>query len=78
MRIRPMPGPSSWAAITIKDLRSVCRPRTPSFKTPTFVIHSLIDIVSRNGNLLLSIPLRGDGTLDEDEHAFLTGLASWM
>jgi alpha-L-fucosidase len=49
-----------------------------TYKTPTFVIHSLIDIVSRNGNLLLSIPLRGDGTLDEDEHAFLTGLASWM
>ena len=34
MRIRPMPGPSSWAAITIKDLRSVCRPRTPSSKPP--------------------------------------------
>jgi alpha-L-fucosidase len=27
---------------------------------------------------MLSIPLRGDGTLDEDEHAFLGGLASWM
>ena len=51
---------------------------THKYKTPTFVIHSLIDIVSRNGNLLLSIPLRGDGTIDEDEHAFLTGLASWM
>jgi hypothetical protein len=51
---------------------------THKYKTPTFVIHSLIDIVSRNGNLLLSIPLRGDGTLDEDEHAFLTALASWM
>jgi alpha-L-fucosidase len=51
---------------------------THTYKTPTFVIHSLIDIVSRNGNLLLSVPLRGDGTLDEDEHAFLAGLASWM
>jgi len=48
------------------------------YKTPTFVIHSLIDIVSRNGNLLLSIPLRGDGTLDEDEHAFLKELSPWM
>jgi alpha-L-fucosidase len=48
------------------------------YKTPTFVIHSLIDIVSRNGNLLLSIPLRGDGSLDQDEHAFLTAMGSWM
>jgi alpha-L-fucosidase len=48
------------------------------YKTPTFVIHSLIDIVSRNGNLLLSIPLRGDGTLDEDERAFLAELGAWM
>ena len=51
---------------------------THKYKTPTFVIHTLIDIVSRHGNLLLSIPLRGDGTIDEDEHAFLTNLASWM
>jgi alpha-L-fucosidase len=51
---------------------------THKYKTPTFVIHSLIDIISRNGNLLLSIPLRGDGTIDEDEHAFLANLSSWM
>lgn len=29
MQIRPMPGPSSAAAITIKNLRSVCRPALP-------------------------------------------------
>ena len=38
----------------------------------------LVDIVSKNGNLLLSIPLRGDGTIDDDETAFLHGLADWM
>ena len=38
----------------------------------------LVDIVSKNGNLLLSIPVRGDGTVDEDEVAFLQKLASWM
>jgi alpha-L-fucosidase len=35
-------------------------------------------VVSKNGNLLLSIPMRGDGTIDEDEVAFLEGMAKWM
>ena len=38
----------------------------------------LVDIVSKNGNLLLNIPLRGDGTIDEDERKVLDGLAAWM
>jgi hypothetical protein len=38
----------------------------------------LVDIVSKNGNLLLNIPVRGDGSLDEDEIAFLQGMARWM
>lgn len=49
-----------------------------TYKTPRTVIHTLIDVVSKNGNLLLSIPVRGDGTIDEDEHAFLQALATWL
>src|SRR5207248_681707 len=48
------------------------------YKTPTQVIQMLADIVSKNGNLLLNIPLRGDGSIDEDEHAFLQNIAVWM
>ncbi|HEY7059397.1 MAG TPA: alpha-L-fucosidase, partial [Vicinamibacterales bacterium] len=36
------------------------------------------DIVSKNGNLLLNIPLRGDGTIDDDERRILADLAGWM
>jgi alpha-L-fucosidase len=49
-----------------------------AYKTAEVVIPLLIDIVSKNGNLLLSIPVRGDGTIDRDEHAFLNELASWI
>ncbi|NBB52488.1 alpha-L-fucosidase [Rhizobium sp. CRIBSB] len=42
------------------------------------VIQRLVDVVSKNGNLLLNIPQRGDGTIDADEHAILTGIAAWM
>jgi alpha-L-fucosidase len=48
------------------------------YKTVAQVSRMLSDIVSKNGNLLLSIPLRGDGTIDPDEHAFLGGMAAWM
>jgi alpha-L-fucosidase len=48
------------------------------YKSVEQVVHMLIDIVSKNGNLLLSIPVRGDGTIDEQEVAFLEGLAKWM
>jgi alpha-L-fucosidase len=41
-------------------------------------VTELIDIVSKNGNMLLNIPMRGDGTIDEDEERFLDGFTQWM
>ena len=49
-----------------------------SYKPAATVIHRLCDIVSKNGNLLLSIPVRGDGSIDEDERKILGDLAEWM
>ena len=34
--------------------------------------------VCKNGNLLLNVPLRGDGTPDEDELSIIEGIAQWM
>ena len=48
------------------------------YKTATTVIHTLVDVVSKNGNLLLSVPVRGDGTIDEDERKVVEGIAAWM
>jgi alpha-L-fucosidase len=48
------------------------------YKTTRTVIQMLADIVSKNGNLLLSIPVRGDGTLDSDELEVVQGIADWM
>jgi alpha-L-fucosidase len=38
----------------------------------------LVDIVSKNGNLMLSIPVRGDGTIDDDELKVVESIAAWM
>ena len=48
------------------------------YKTAETVVKQLIDIVSKNGNLLLSIPLRADGTYDEKEAQILDELETWM
>jgi alpha-L-fucosidase len=48
------------------------------YKTPTTVIRMLVDIVSKNGNLLLNFPLRADGTLDAEEESILASLAEWI
>ncbi len=48
------------------------------YKSTKTVIQTLADVVSKNGNLLLSIPVRGDGTIDDDEIAVVEGIATWM
>ena len=48
------------------------------YKNAKSVIHMLADIVSKNGNLLLNVPVRGDGTIDEKEVKVLEDIAAWM
>ncbi|UDF02595.1 alpha-L-fucosidase [Asticcacaulis sp. AND118] len=42
------------------------------------VIHRLCDIISKNGNLLLSVPLRADGSIDSEERRIVEEIAGWM
>ena len=48
------------------------------YKTPKTVIDMLVDIVSRNGNLLLNFPLPGSGRLDPEELRILSAITDWM
>ncbi len=48
------------------------------YKTAERVIKLLVDVVSKNGNLLLNFPLKPDGTLDEQELEIAEGIADWM
>jgi len=49
-----------------------------NYKSAGQVIRTLGDVVSKNGNLLLSIPVRGDGTIDKHEIRILEEIAGWM
>jgi alpha-L-fucosidase len=48
------------------------------YRTADYVIHVLCDVVAKNGNLLLSVPVRGDGSIDEKEVAIVEGISTWM
>lgn len=49
-----------------------------TFKSPEFLIHQLIDIISKNGNLLLNIGPRADGTIPEEIQSTLRTIGTWL
>ncbi|MGJ5816192.1 alpha-L-fucosidase [Paludibaculum fermentans] len=52
--------------------------REIKYKSAKTVVDLLVDIVSRNGNLLLNFPLPGNGMLDSEELKTLDGITKWM
>ncbi|MFI5157134.1 MAG: alpha-L-fucosidase, partial [Chitinophagales bacterium] len=48
------------------------------YKSPQYVVDELIDIVSKNGNLLLNIGPRSDGTIPEEQQELLLSIGSWL
>jgi len=48
------------------------------YKSAKTVIHTLVDIISKNGNLMLNVPLRGDGSIDDKELAIVEGIGKWI
>jgi alpha-L-fucosidase len=48
------------------------------YQKASLMIPLFVDIVSKNGNLLLSIPLPGHGEPDSDELAFLDEFGDWQ
>ena len=48
------------------------------YKTADKVIRLLVDIVSKNGNMLLNVPVRGDGTIDDKEVKVVEEIGQWM
>ncbi len=58
---------NSWGYITNQD-----------YKTAGAIIHDLVDIVSKNGCLLLNVCPRPDGTIPEPEQEMLLEIGQWL
>lgn len=48
------------------------------YKSGATVVRMLMDVISKNGNLLLNIPIKGDGTIDDKERKILADIKAWM
>ena len=48
------------------------------YRGADWVIHTLIDVVSKNGNLLINVVQRPDGSLDAEAEKVLSDMAAWM
>jgi alpha-L-fucosidase len=48
------------------------------YKSAASVVRMLADIVSKNGNLMLSVPLQRDGQPDADEIKIVSEIGSWL
>ena len=49
-----------------------------SYKPAASVVRMLADIVSKNGNLMLSVPLQRDGQPDADEIKIVSEIGAWL
>jgi len=72
--IRPLP----WQTDTSVSNRSWGYIKNDTFKSPEFVIDQLVDIVSKNGNLLLNIGPRADGTIPDEVQQVLREVGAWL
>ncbi len=72
--IRPLP----WQTDTSVGNKSWGYIQNDTFKSPEFIVHQFADIVSKNGNLLLNIGPRADGTIPDQVQLTLQDVGAWL
>lgn len=70
--------PQTWQTDTSVSNKSWGYIDHDTFKTPTFIVHQLIDVVSKNGNLLMNIGPRSDGTIPNEVQQVLLDVGGWL
>lgn len=67
-----------WQTDTSVSIKSWGYIENDKFRSVTSLVHELIDIVSKNGCLLLNIGPRSDGTIPEEACNTLLGIGRWL
>jgi len=58
--------------------KSWCHIQDPDYKSTDRLVDGLVDIVSKNGNLLLNIPPRSDGVIPQPVRQRLREMGEWL
>ena len=67
-----------WQTDTAIAHNSWCYTTNLSYKTPYDILVYLIDVVSKNGNLLLNVGPMADGTIPEKDTEILKTIGAWL
>jgi alpha-L-fucosidase len=76
--IPAQPLPEPWECCMTMNYSWAYVPSDIAFKSPFEILRTLIEVVSRGGNLLLNIGPRADGSLVPEERTLLKELARWV
>ncbi|MCK8436559.1 twin-arginine translocation signal domain-containing protein [Streptomyces sp. D2-8] len=64
--------------VTMNDAWGYNAAKENSYRSVKDIVQELVTVVSRDGNLLLNIGPKGDGSVTAGSQTVLNGLASWM
>ncbi|MEO4797366.1 alpha-L-fucosidase [Bacteroides uniformis] len=67
-----------WQTDTAVGTKSWCYIDDEVYKTPGQIVHELVDIVSKNGNLLLNVGPKADGTIPQEQKDILLAIGGWL
>ena len=67
------PKPFVWQTDTAIAKNSWCYTDTLEYKTSRQIICNFIEIISKNGNMLLNVGPKGDGEIPEEDQNMLLG-----
>ncbi len=67
-----------WQTDTAIALNSWCYTEKNVFRNPVDIIQDLVDIVSKNGNLLLNVGPKADGTISAEDENVLLEIGKWL
>lgn len=70
--------PDYWQTDSSVSYKSWCYIEDDEFKSTTTLVHDLIDVVSKNGNFLLNVGPKADGTFPDEVIALLHGIGAWL